>query len=130
MEQYVLFFVIIMGVVAFVGLVGNIVVIIVYLFDKNLKSFTNYQFVNLSITDILIVLTCLPVGMLDMINEGEWILGEFVCYADHFIENLLTSVSSLTLISISIERLLVTIFPLQVNIIYLEVFKFYRPKFN
>lgn len=89
---------------------------IVYLFDKSLSSSTNYQFVNLSLTDILIVLTCLPVGILDSINLGEWVLGEFICYFDHFFENLLTSVSSLTLISISIERLIATVFPLQVSL--------------
>ncbi|CAF1055440.1 unnamed protein product [Brachionus calyciflorus] len=117
MEPYVISFLVSMSCVTVIGFLGNVIVIVVYLFDRNLKSTTNYLFVNLSITDILIVLTCFPVGILDLINEGEWRLGELICLSDHFIENLLTSVSSLTLISISLERFYATMFPLHVRIV-------------
>lgn len=115
MEIYIVLFFIIILTVTVIGFLGNIVVLIVYLFDKKLRSFTNSFFVNLSIVDILIVLICLPVGLLDMIYEGYWVLGEFMCNYQHFIEGVLISVSSLTLISISIERFLAISQPLQVS---------------
>lgn len=124
MELYIVIFMIFISLVTLVGLFGNIIVIIVYTFDKNLKSSTNHLFINLSLTDILIVLTCFPVALMDLINYGEWTLGEFICHMDYFMENLLTSVSSLTLISISLERLYVTVFPLHVNLLFLNSIKF------
>lgn len=78
-ELYVIIFCILMVIFATLGIIGNTVVIIVYTFDKSLRSFTNYFFANLSITDILIVLTCLPVAVLDLLQNGEWVLGEFIC---------------------------------------------------
>lgn len=118
MEFYILFFIVFISLVTLVGLFGNIIVIIIYSFDKNLKSSTNYLFINLSLTDILIVLTCFPVALMDLVNYGEWSLGEFICHMDYFIESLLTSVSSLTLISISLERFYVTVFPLHVQVLF------------
>ncbi|CAF0929624.1 unnamed protein product [Brachionus calyciflorus] len=114
MDYTVLFFISILT-VALIGLIGNIVVIIVYTFDKSLRSFTNYFFVNLSIVDILIVLVCLPVGLLDLLMEGAWILGEIACKLEFFIEAVLISVSSLTLISISIERFYAIFQPIHMN---------------
>ena len=101
-------------IVALTGFFGNIIVIIVYIFDRNLHSFTNYFFVNLSVVDILIVLICLPIGILDVVMEGVWIFGKFYCHFEIFVEAVLLSVSSLTLISISIERFLAIFRPLHV----------------
>jgi hypothetical protein len=74
-----MFFMTLILTVSVIGLIGNILVIIVYLFDKSLKSSVNYFFINLSITDILILIATVPVGLGDSIYEGEWIFGYFVC---------------------------------------------------
>ncbi|RMZ97735.1 orexin receptor type 2 [Brachionus plicatilis] len=110
--DYSILFLISIVIVAFAGFAGNIIVIIVYIFDRNLHSFTNYFFVNLSIVDILIVIVCLPVGIFDVVMEGVWIFGKFYCHFEVFVEGVLLSVSSLTLISISIERFLAISRPL------------------
>lgn len=115
MEDYVTVFFVAIILIGFVGLVSNIIVIIVYIFDKKLRSFTNYFFVNLSIVDILIVVMCLPVGLSDMFNDGKWMLGRLACPLGYFVENVFLSVSSLTLISISLGRFLATKSPFQVN---------------
>lgn len=114
--DYTILFLILITIVALAGFAGNIIVIIVYIFDRNLHSFTNYFFVNLSVVDILIVLICLPIGILDVVMEGVWIFGKFYCHFEIFIEAVLLSVSSLTLISISVERFLAIFRPLHVNL--------------
>lgn len=114
--DYTILFLISIFVVAFAGFAGNIIVIIVYIFDRNLHSFTNYFFVNLSVVDILIVIICLPVGIFDVVMEGVWIFGKFYCHFEIFVEAVLLSVSSLTLISISIERFFAISRPLHVKI--------------
>jgi hypothetical protein len=115
MEIYVGVFFILIFMCTILGLVGNVIVIIVYTLDDKLRSFTTYFFVNLSLVDILIGLFCLPIGLLDMYTGGEWILGRFVCHVSFFAESTFFSVSSLTLIAISIERLCAIVRPLQVN---------------
>lgn len=105
-----------MAIVGSIGLVGNIFVIIIYLYDKRLKSYTNYFFINLSVVDILILLVCLPVALMDLWNEGYWVLGELMCNSQHFFENALISVSSLTLISIACERYFAIAWPLQAKL--------------
>lgn len=115
MEDYALAFFILILLVGVVGLIGNFVVVIVYLYDKSLRSFTKYFFVNLSIVDMLIILICLPVGLLDLANEGIWILGQRICETHSFIENTLVCVSSLTLISISLERYIAISRPFKVS---------------
>lgn len=86
MEIYMFVFSILICLIGILGLIGNFIVTIVYLFDKNLRSYTSYFFVNLSITDVLIVIIGLPVALLDIINEGEWILGKFVCKILNFFQ--------------------------------------------
>jgi hypothetical protein len=98
------------------GFFGNIIVIIVYLYDKRLRSFTNYFFVNLSVVDILLIITSLPMALLDLVNNGIWTLGELVCNYQHFLEATLVSCSSLTLLSIGLERYFAISRPLKVFI--------------
>jgi hypothetical protein len=115
MENYVLVFFILVIIVAIAGFIGNLIVVIVYVFDAKLNSPKTYFFVNLSTIDILIALLCLPVGLLDMYTDGRWALNERACQAFFFAENVFISVSSLTLISISIKRLHATLKPLEVK---------------
>lgn len=121
MENYVKFFFVSIILIGIVGLLANIMVIIVYMFDKKLRSFANYFFVNLSICDILIVVLCLPVGLMDMYNDGSWVLGPFVCRVQFVAENVFLSVSSLTLISISIGRFVAIKYPLDVRLVPFDV---------
>jgi hypothetical protein len=122
MENYVAVFFILILLIAIVGLIGNVIVIIVYVLDDKLRSFTTYFFVNLSIVDISIALFCLPIGLMDMYFEGDWILGEFVCHVSFFAESTFFCVSSLTLVSISLERLWAIQRPLQVKL-YIKALK-------
>ena len=78
-ELYVIIFCLLLILIAFVTLIGNIAVLIVYYSDKTLKSINNYFFANLCITDIAIVLCCLPIAILDLINYGQWQLGPLMC---------------------------------------------------
>lgn len=116
MEDYEIFFFSIILFVGVAGFLGNLVVIIVYLYDKSMRrSFVSKCFfVNLSLVDILIILVALPVGLMDLAYAGVWQLGEFFCKMEHFIESMLVCVSALTLIFIGIERYLAITRPFKV----------------
>ena len=70
---------------AMLGFSGNLVVIIVYVSDKTLRSYKNYFFVNLSLTDILIAANSLPIVINDLVNDGLWKLGKFYCELKNFL---------------------------------------------
>jgi 7 transmembrane receptor (rhodopsin family) len=48
------------GIIFIVGLIGNLLVVIVVLFNPLMRSTTNYLIINLAIADLLFVLLCIP----------------------------------------------------------------------
>lgn len=83
-----------------VGLIGNVFVLIIVFGFKRMQSRMNLFFVNLSITDILILLVCMPSAVVDLFAKEVWYFGEFMCkyintYSITF-NNWLTSGVSLT----------------------------------
>ena len=67
------------GMIFIFGLMANLLVILVYLFNKNMKNHSNYFFANLSLSDILVITVCIPVAISDLVYDGEWIFGYFYC---------------------------------------------------
>ena len=65
------------GVLFIIGLLANSIVIFVY--AKSSKKYTNFFFINLGISDILILLLCIPVSINDVLYPNEWFLGEMYC---------------------------------------------------
>ena len=61
------------------GLVANLLVILVYLFNKNMKNHSNYFFANLSLSDILVIAVCIPIAISDLVYDGEWVFGYLYC---------------------------------------------------
>lgn len=97
------------------GLFTNFLVVIVFLFKSELRQYTNYFFTNLSIADILVLIVCIPVAISDLFSPDVWNFGFFYCKMYYFIEYLVTSVSSLTIIFISLERYFAIAKPLLVR---------------
>lgn len=54
--------------IAIIGVIGNILVISVLMIEKDLRNFTNYLLANLSISDLMVLLTCVPTGLHGKIN--------------------------------------------------------------
>lgn len=78
---YVLIFVI--------GILGNIVVIIVVMWNRNMKTAVNVYLINLCVADILVLIVCMPTALVDLYSKDEWYFGEAMCkYMLHYIEIL------------------------------------------
>ena len=69
------------------GLIANLLVILVYLFNKTMKNHSNYFFANLSLSDILVIAVCIPIAISDLVYDGEWIFGYFYCKYFFLFEN-------------------------------------------
>lgn len=86
-----------------VGLVGNTCVVLVILRQKEMHNVTNIFIANLSCSDILVCLICLPSTITYTLMD-RWILGVALCKLTSFVQCLSITVSIYTLVLITLER--------------------------
>ena len=96
------------------GTCGNILVLYVLYKNSELRNSTNYFFANLSLADLLILFTCIPIALHDLYANERWYLGKIVCKLTGFIENCVGIASIFTMLFISCERFLAICQPFQV----------------
>ncbi|XP_019615124.1 PREDICTED: neuromedin-U receptor 2-like [Branchiostoma belcheri] len=100
------------GAVFLVGVLGNLLVAVVLLKVPHMRNPTNYLLLNLSVADLLFLLVCMPVSLIETWVSFPWILGEFVCYFSPYMEFVTFHASTLTIMVISVERYYVICKPL------------------
>ena len=91
-------------VISFVlGLVGNILVIYIFVRTKHMRTVTNAFLVNLAVSDLMVVCVCIPFTVAYEVYKN-WIYGDVLCKLVHFSQGLSVTSSILTLAVISGER--------------------------
>lgn len=87
------------------GFIGNLMVIIVKLIRKDLRSnVAAYYITSLAISDLLISSTYAPSILIQLMHFNYWVLGPVLCKLIMFIRNLVICVSILTLTAIAFDR--------------------------
>ncbi|XP_054850610.1 C-C chemokine receptor type 7 [Eublepharis macularius] len=87
--------------VCVVGLAGNILVMVTYIYFKRLKTMTDTYLLNLALADILFLMT-LPFWATSAAKH--WVFKEFACKAIHCVSRMSFFSGMLLLLSISIDR--------------------------
>ncbi|XP_029997344.1 C-C chemokine receptor type 7 [Sphaeramia orbicularis] len=87
--------------ICFMGLVGNLLVILTYFYFQRLKTMTDVYLLNLSFADLLFALS-LPFWAAN--SMAKWVLGVFVCKAIHAVYKVSFYSSMFLLCSISVDR--------------------------
>ncbi|XP_048373844.1 C-C chemokine receptor type 7 [Sphaerodactylus townsendi] len=87
--------------VCVVGLTGNILVMVTYIYFRRLKTMTHTYLLNLALADILFLLT-LPFWSTSAVKY--WVFKELACKAVHCIGRMSFFTGMLLLLSISIDR--------------------------
>ncbi|XP_053275307.1 C-C chemokine receptor type 7 isoform X1 [Pleuronectes platessa] len=87
--------------ICFLGLVGNLLVILTFFYFKRLKTMTDVYLLNLSFADLLFSLT-LPFWAAN--SMAQWVLGLIVCKSMHAIYKVSFYSSMLLLCFISVDR--------------------------
>ncbi|XP_077992835.1 QRFP-like peptide receptor [Glandiceps talaboti] len=95
------------------GILGNVLVLVVVCCNKDMRSSTNYFLVNLSVADLLVLVFCMPIALLETYVIRPWLLGEAMCKLIPFLEYSAAQASVLTLAFISIERYVAICYPLK-----------------
>lgn len=63
-----------------VGVVGNVLVPVVILKDRDMRNSTNYFLMNLSVADLLVLLICLPPVLVELHSPPQiWVMGYGMC---------------------------------------------------
>lgn len=72
-------FAILFSLVLLFGLFTNAIVVLVFVVKSEFRQYTNYFFANLSISDMLVLVVCIPVAITDLFSPDIWNYGRIYC---------------------------------------------------
>ncbi|XP_072038924.1 QRFP-like peptide receptor isoform X1 [Amphiura filiformis] len=98
------------------ALIGNSLVVIVITRRRSMRTVINMFIFSLAISDLLIVLLCVPFTLVDTLTI-DWVLGPFLCKALNYIAMVAIVESTLTLLVIALERHHAICYPLRARMI-------------
>ncbi|XP_071338165.1 neuropeptide FF receptor 1 like 2 [Trachinotus anak] len=93
-------------------MVGNILVCLIVLENRRMRTVTNLFILNLAISDLLVGIFCIPTTLVDNLITG-WPFSNIVCKMSGFVQGVSVSASVFTLVAISVERFRCIVYPLQ-----------------
>ncbi|XP_055873102.1 QRFP-like peptide receptor [Biomphalaria glabrata] len=109
---YMYAYVTILNIVIFVvGVIGNVLVLVVIVRMRVMRTRVNYFLASLSVADLLVLAVCQPSAMLEFYTREQWVLGYFMCKLIPFLEHWTLHASVLTLLLIGFDRYLTICHP-------------------
>ncbi|CAF1040220.1 unnamed protein product [Rotaria sp. Silwood1] len=99
--RFILIFLV--SLMTFMTVSGNLLVIIAFIREPTIRTYSNYFILNLSIADLLIGLICIPLYAHKLIS-GEWYLGYHLCKLWLVFDYVVGSASTLCIVVISYDR--------------------------
>ncbi|XP_071497149.1 histamine H3 receptor-like [Diadema antillarum] len=92
------------GVLISVTVIGNVLVIVSYAQDKEIrKRTTNFIILNLAIADLLVGLVSLTINLSRIVTR-RWLFGETVCKLYGIVDYVITNISVAMIVFISLDR--------------------------
>ncbi|ODN02604.1 Galanin receptor type 2 [Orchesella cincta] len=93
------------------GIFGNVVAVSVMIGDRKGRNATNLFLVSLAVADLLLLLLCIPLEVLQYFLQFED--NGVICKVARYTELLSASASVLNLCAVSLERFIVIVFPMR-----------------
>ena len=121
-ETVSVFFTTAMAVITLGALIGNLLVFITVYKNPNLRTSTNYYYVNMAVSDFLASLTSWPLYLTDEIitSKGSLIQGPLAttgCKVGVYVRMVSSTVSILNLVLIAVDRFIATVYPLKATLL-------------
>ncbi|XP_071410752.1 histamine H3 receptor-like [Pithys albifrons albifrons] len=88
-----------------VTILGNILVILAFMLDRNLRHRSNYFFLNLAVSDFAVGVFCIPL-YIPYALTGTWHLGRGLCKVWLVVDYLVCTASVFSIVLISYDRFL------------------------
>ncbi|XP_026075943.1 neuropeptide FF receptor 1 like 1 [Carassius auratus] len=90
--------------------VGNGLVCLVVIRNRNMRSVTNLFILNLAISDLLVGIFCVPTTLIDSLISG-WPFSQITCTMSNLIQGMSVSASVFTLVAIAVDRFMGIVYP-------------------
>ena len=121
-EAVSVFFTTAMAVITLSGFIGNLLVFITVYRNPNLRTSTNYYYVNMAVSDFLASLTAWSEYLSAEIvtSKGSLIQGPLatpVCKVGIYVRIVSSTVSILSLVLIAVDRFIATVYPLKATLV-------------
>ncbi|XP_073995805.1 cholecystokinin receptor-like isoform X2 [Rhodnius prolixus] len=100
------------SIIFLLGLVGNILVILVLVKNKGMRTVTNVFLLNLAVSDILLGVLCMPFTLVGSLLK-DFVFGHFMCRLIPYMQACSVAVSGWTLVCLSVERYYAICHPLR-----------------
>ncbi|PIK46370.1 putative D(2) dopamine receptor-like [Apostichopus japonicus] len=104
------------------GVAGNLMIILVTVFNPALRNLTGSLVVNLAVADLFVLLTTIPFIIVANL-QGGWKHGIVLCYAVGFAETFFTTTAALSMTLISYDRYTAIVKPNQYEDHQVRIFK-------
>ena len=110
-----------------VALIGNVLIIVVFHKYKPIRKSFNYFVLNMAISDLFTPLTIMPFIIAKTLSDGAFLkrirspLAGVVCKLCYFFADTSIVVSIISLLMISLDRLIAVVFPLRMKFISRKV---------
>lgn len=98
------------GCIAILGFIGNLLVIVVVVFDRQMRSSTNILIVSLAVADLLFIIFCVPFTAYRY-SMTNWPFGDVMCKLYQYMANVTAYASVYTLVLMSLDRYLAVVHP-------------------
>ncbi|XP_018565624.1 pyroglutamylated RFamide peptide receptor-like [Anoplophora glabripennis] len=108
--------IVVYGITFILGLSGNILIIFTTFKYRRMQSVTNVFLSSLASSDLLLIMFCIPVKVAKLFSY-TWEMGAVICKSVHYMQNVSTICSVLTLTAISIERYYAIVHPMKAKYI-------------
>jgi leucokinin receptor len=105
-------FVVLYGSISLIAVVGNLLVIVVVIYKKNMQTVTNVFIANLALADVAIGLFTIPFQFHAALLQ-RWVVADFMCKVAPFVKNLSVNISIFTLSVIAFDRYVAVMYPLR-----------------
>ncbi|TRZ00665.1 hypothetical protein DNTS_031672 [Danionella cerebrum] len=84
-------------------MVGNVLVCLIVLENRRMRTVTNLFILNLAVSDLLVGVFCIPTTLVDNLITG-WPFTNMVCKMSGLVQGMSVSASVFTLVAIAVDR--------------------------
>ena len=98
------------------GIGGNALVLLIFMFYNRVKTVTNFFIINLAINDLIFALLCIPSTFITAYLIQYWPMPQFMCIFLNYMQNVSVTLTVYTLIWITMDKFWALVKPLQTRI--------------
>uniref|UniRef100_A0A4W5RKM5 Neuropeptide FF receptor 1 n=1 Tax=Hucho hucho TaxID=62062 RepID=A0A4W5RKM5_9TELE len=96
-------------------MVGNVLVCLIVLGNRRMRTVTNLFILNLAVSDLLVGIFCIPTTLVDNLITG-WPFTNTVCKLSGLVQGMSVAASVFTLVAIAVDRFRCIVYPFQPKI--------------